>query len=191
MALPLMTISSHSLAVVASIGLGAATMLLSLAIRAVINGNSFRRANPARGHELFRMFFLGPDFALLALGLFVSSQALRALLNGHNIDTNFGDNFGTYFWISLVGVFVLLIVSAFCWLPYDENERCFRSNKTEEERQDRHGDTYKETIYRLQTLEVLKRSPGIVVLVIGNLCGIFTILAYAYFIVQAFSPPAP
>ena len=188
MALLLLTISSQTLAVVASIGLGAVMMLLSLAIRAVINSNSFKRSNSARGHELFRMFFLGPDFALLAVGLFVSSQALRALLNGHGIPTNFGADFGTYFWAFLIGVFVFLVASAFCWLPYDDNERCFLSDRSVEQRPNRLGGTDQVEIYRLRTLEVLKRPSGIVILVIGNLLGIITILAYAYFIVQAFSP---
>jgi len=191
MALSLLSISSQSLAVVSAIGLGAATMLLSLAIRAVINGNSFRRSNPGRGHELFRMFFLGPDFALLALALFVSSQALRALLNGHRIATNLGDDFGTYFWIGLISVFAGLVLSAFCWLPHDENERCFLSEERQEERREKDGSKTTVKIYKLQTLQVLTRFPGVVILVIGNLLGIFTILGYAYFMVLAFSPPGP
>lgn len=191
MTLPLLIISSESITVIASIGLGAATMLLSLAVKAIINGNSFRRSNPSRGYELFRMFFLGPDLALLALALLISSQALRGLLNGYRINTNFGDSFSTYFWTALVFVFVTLFVSVFCWLPHDDNERCFPFDETEEERHQRDGSKVTTKVYKVKILKALKGSPGFVVLGIGNFIGIISILAYVYFIVRAFSPSTP
>lgn len=191
MVLSMLMLTSESITIVASIALGAATMLLSLAVKAIVNGNSFRRSNSARGYELFRMFFLGPDLALLALALFVSSQALRSLLNGYKISTNFGDNFGTYFWISVIAVFGLLFLSVFCWLPHDDNERCFPSDEGQEERQERDGSKTTVKVYEVSILRAMKRRSGILVLGVGNLFGIISILAYAYFIVRAFSPAAP
>jgi hypothetical protein len=161
-------------------------MLISLLVKAIINGNSFKRSNAGRAYELFRTFFIGPDLALLALGLFVSSYALRSLLNGYNISTNFGDDFGTYFWSAVGFAFVCILAATGCWLPYDDDERCFPFSEAEEERQQRDGSKVTKKVYKVHIRSALSNSSGFVVLGIGNFIGVAAIVSYAYFIVAAF-----
>jgi hypothetical protein len=177
-----------AISIIAPIGLAAAAMLLSFVVKAILNGSSFKRSNSARGYELFRLCFLGPDLSLLALGLFVSSQALRSLLNGHNISTNFGDNFGTYFWTCVLLAIVALLFSTLCWLPHDDDERAFRVKTSREERQQRDGTSREVDIYEVQTLETLTRFSAFLILVVGNLIGIMAILGYVLFIFRGFVP---
>lgn len=146
-----------AISIIAPIGLAAAAMLLRFVVKAILNGSSFKRSNSARGYELFRLCFLGLDLSLLALGLFVSSQALHSLLNGHNISTNFGDNFGTYFWTCVLIAIVALLFSALCWLPHDDDERAFRVTISREERQQRDGTSREVDIYEVIPPLLLRR----------------------------------
>lgn len=177
-----------TVSVLAPIGLAAATVLLSLVIKAILNGHSFKRSNSARGYELFRICFLGPDLSLLALGLFVSSQALRSLLNGHNISTNFGDNFGTYFWTVVILAMVALLVSTLCWILHDDDEKSFPVTHSVEDRQQRDGSVRSVPVYDVHMMRALRRRAGITVLVVGNFIGIIAILGYVLFIFSAFVP---
>jgi cytochrome bd-type quinol oxidase subunit 2 len=175
-----------TIAFIGPIILSALVMLLGLLVKAVLNSESFRPANPARGHELFRIFFLGPDLGLLALSLLISSQALREVLNGYKINTNFGESFGMYFWMSVVTVLVLLILSVVCWLTRDNDERRLITEQDSENRQNRTGDTYQVTVWKVQWGKSLVGKPGMSILIIGNLFGIAAVLTYAIFMFKGF-----
>jgi len=172
--------------IIAPIALSFVAMLLSLLIKWTMNATSFRRSNPARGHELFRIFFIGPDLSLLSLGLLVASQALRSILSGHNIETNFGDDFAVYFWTLVIGLLAVLFVCMFFWLRHDDDERALAIQRTNEWRRDRDGRDYPIEVWAVDWKLSFKRRPAILLLVIGNVLGVACVLSYGWFIYRGF-----
>src|SRR5262249_49807633 len=161
-------------------------MLLGLIAKSTMNASSYQRSNPARGHELFKLYFLGPDLSLLSIGLFVSTQALRAILNGYGVHTNLGDDFATYFWGFVIGAVVLLFLSVRSWLVYKDDERRLVTKQTTQRLQRRDGSEYEDEVWKILLWQSFRNRAVLRILILGNLFGLASIVGYAYFIVLSF-----
>lgn len=161
-------------------------MVVSVFAKAVLDAEKFRRHRPERGQELFRVCFLGPDFIVLALALLTSSRALNTILNGHQIQTFWGENFGDYFWTITAFYVAGLFLCAILWIMHDVDERSLKMRKDNEERQDREGKTYSTEIWAIEWRPSLTSRAGAFILIFGNLLGLVAIIAYATFIFFGF-----
>jgi Na+/melibiose symporter-like transporter len=163
-------------------------MLVTLLIKAIMGAGDFNRENSARGHELFKLFFLGPDLAILSLGLFVSSDVLNRILNGQKLTTFYSDFSGTFWKYFMVSILLLLACVAL-WVIHSENERTLDRVQAQETRQDRNNQIQTVTVYNIQWGVSLKKRAPFLILVLGNLCGIISIVSYAFFIFFGFVRP--
>lgn len=161
-------------------------MLVSVLVKIIINSATFKRSSSTRSRELFKLGFFGPDLCLLSLGLILSSQALRALLNGHGIKTNFGENFGIHFGIFLLTVVLFLLSTMTCWLVSDDRYRQFKSKKVEETYQDENGNDQVIDAWEINLKESLVTRGSIVILGFGNLLGVLGVMTYSCFIYMGF-----
>jgi hypothetical protein len=171
--------------VLTPIAIAGLVALLALLVKAVMGANDLKRENPDRGPELFKLFFLGPDLAMLSLGLFISSDVLKLILNGQKLNTFYKD-FSATFWTYLVISLVSILSCIFLWSIHGKDERTLHRTQVKETRQRSDGKEYEVTVWPIDWVPSLTSRAGLLILVLGNLLGVASIMSYAVFIFFGF-----
>jgi hypothetical protein len=164
------------------------TTILSLVVRYLLNSQGLITSSQSRGSEYFKLYFFGPDLAILSLGLVASSKVISDVLNGYKMSSNYGDLFSTYFW-GLIGlILIILLVNVGAWITLNELQRQFQVTPTEQTLKNNSGTDTVLTTYNIDLRNSLNnelRGP-ILRVTFCNLLGFVSIVFYVAFIYGGF-----
>lgn len=169
------------------VGLGFFVLFLYILSRLLLKTGEIRDDNPKRGEAFFHAFFFAPDLAIFSISLVISSLALKAILNGKSIKTNFGESFSHYFFLLILGQIAVLILTSIIWLASDDRFKTFPLKRRQERRHIAGGNSEVVTVYRIDYFRGFFRKIGIWNLIVGNIFGICSVIAYIVFIYYGFS----
>ncbi|MHC4083852.1 MAG: hypothetical protein ACYSWZ_00920 [Planctomycetota bacterium] len=170
-----------------AIAIGVISMIAWSIAKALLDWDNMKPGVPKarRGRVLFRQMYLGPDFALLAIGLLVSFKGLQALLMANNVTSKLGDRLAFWFSSLMLVYITVLLLSILLWFIAGDCKYIPIEKKCQK-KWDIDGTRVKRTLEAPNLWKGLTNTEGLLILGLGNFLGLSCISCFVLFAVKAF-----
>jgi hypothetical protein len=170
-----------------AIAVGVLSLVIGSIAKVIMDWEDIRPGAPIhrRARALFRQFYLGPDFVLLAIGLLISFKGLQALLAANNVTSKLGDQLGFWFTLLILSYFGILLLLILLWLLAGDSKYIPIEQK-QQSAYDVNGRQVVRTVQSVSLLKGFKSKAGLMTLVSGNSLGLLCLGFFVLFVAKAF-----
>ena len=171
--------------------LGCLAIVAGAVFKILLDWEDIRPGAPIDRREtaLFRQFYFAVDFVLLAIGLLLSSQGLRAVVTTQPGQAELNQTMAD--WHTALGLFYLVCLglTILLWLFAGDDKRIPHGPKTRPYYEG--GERKERTVVSPFWFRGLFSRAGLMTIIFGNLLGLFCLTLFVVFLKQAFGSTTP